>query len=137
MVTRPIEWRRLDGAVHPPQELRGSRVLAFCGIGNPEGFRRQLAALGVDLRAFVPFGDHHLYTEADLERLAERAAATGAREVVMTQKDAVKVEGADRAAGWRYLRIESRIVAGEADYRAALERVAAAARRAGEGAHAR
>jgi tetraacyldisaccharide 4'-kinase len=42
--------------------LAGQRVLAFCGIGNPAGFRHTLAACGYRVVEFLEFPDHHGYT---------------------------------------------------------------------------
>jgi len=67
-------------------------VAAFCGIGNPEGFRRTLADAGVGkIAAFRAFRDHHHYTEADLDDLAGWARHHGAAALVTTQKDLVKI----------------------------------------------
>jgi len=41
--------------------------------------------------------------------------------VVMTQKDAVKIQGGEYTAGWQYLRIAQRIVRGADEYWKALE----------------
>ena len=63
----------------------------FCGLGNPESFRRTLeecAAAPVD---WVQFPDHHRYGEADLRRAARRFAAQGATAIVTTEKDAMNL----------------------------------------------
>ena len=90
-------------AVHQPvggEDLRGKRVLAVCGIGNPEAFRGTLEGLGaqVTLKAFP---DHHAYTEADVAAVN----ALGAETVVITEKDAVKLEGIPGASIWKKLSI--------------------------------
>lgn len=70
--------------------LRGSRVLPFSGIGNPESFARSLAELGSDAEPIV-FPDHHLYRQEDLSLLHEEGIRRGATAWVTTQKDASKV----------------------------------------------
>ena len=90
----PLDLIDARGAVHPLAELHGCKVAAFCGIGNPEGFRRTLAGLAVDLVGFHPFPDHHAYTGADIAALADRVRASGADLVLTTQKDLVKVRAA-------------------------------------------
>jgi len=80
-----------DGVASPLGDLAGRRVAAFCGIGNPEGFRRTLESLDcrvVDLRAFP---DHHAYTAEDVADLSRWAAASGADLALTTQKDSVKL----------------------------------------------
>lgn len=70
--------------------LAGRRPLAFCGIGNPAGFRETLATLGVncELRGFP---DHHHYTAADLQSLQQQAEQGSADILLTTQKDLVKI----------------------------------------------
>jgi tetraacyldisaccharide 4'-kinase len=90
--------------VHSPQELfageqrtavdtlRGKPVAAFCGIGNPDAFRKTLASLGADVRAFREFADHHPYTRQDVEDLQKWASnVPDATAIVTTQKDWVKI----------------------------------------------
>jgi tetraacyldisaccharide 4'-kinase len=80
-------------ARHEPnlEDARGRRVFAFCGIGNPEAFERQLArsATVVGSRRF---GDHHAYSAFDLKAVCESARASGAQMLVTTEKDWVKLE---------------------------------------------
>ena len=92
----PVTFPAVDltgrGAVsRPPSWLRGKRVTAFCGIGNPDAFRGTLADLGCDVVAFTPYADHHAYTPRDVRRERARAAGLGAACTVCTEKDWVKV----------------------------------------------
>jgi tetraacyldisaccharide 4'-kinase len=74
------------------ESLRGKPTAAFCGIGNPEAFRRTLAGLGADVRAFREFPDHHSYGREDVDELRKWAAGLLAEAtVVTTQKDLVKL----------------------------------------------
>jgi tetraacyldisaccharide 4'-kinase len=66
--------------------------LAFCGIGNPDGFRRTLQEAGCHPASFHAFADHETYTRAQLEDLLARARKESCRALVCTEKDAVKVE---------------------------------------------
>ncbi len=89
---RPLDLVDSEESVLPLEALRGRPVAAFCGLGNPEAFRRTLLDLGADLRAFRTFADHHPYGRGDVEdlhRWAVDLAADGL--VVTTQKDLVKV----------------------------------------------
>lgn len=76
----------------PLDELRGKRVVGFCGLGNPAGFRRTLAGLGCDVAAFEEFPDHHAYRRTDLERLSQTAEQLQAAALVCTHKDLVKLQ---------------------------------------------
>ena len=72
--------------------LAGRPAIAFCGLGNPDAFRRTLAGLGVELAAFRTFPDHHAYTRADVEGLRGWAGRLPAGCVILTtQKDLVKL----------------------------------------------
>lgn len=73
------------------EELRGRRVVACCGLGNPETFFRLLASAGLDILNQVQFADHHRYRSVDWQRLRLMAEAGGASAVVTTRKDWVKL----------------------------------------------
>jgi tetraacyldisaccharide 4'-kinase len=80
-----------DGAERPLATLSGQPVLAFCGIGNPEGFRHTLQACGCRVVEFHAFADHHRYRPDELERLGRRGQELGAAAALCTQKDMVKL----------------------------------------------
>jgi tetraacyldisaccharide 4'-kinase len=71
--------------------MAGTRVAAFCGIGNPAGFRHTLAATGAQIVAWREFADHHAYSAADLKELEELVTRSNAELVVCTLKDSVKL----------------------------------------------
>ena len=118
--SRPVEWVRLGGGTESPEGLRSKQVLAFCGVGNPESFRRQVLSLGLQIAELLCFRDHHQYTAGDLDAIAARAAQVGTDEVVMTQKDAVKIGATEHRARWKYLRIRQEVCEGAEEYLAAL-----------------
>lgn len=95
---QPHQLRSAAGRTAPLEELRGCRVAAFCGLGNPAAFRRTLAACGSETVAFREFPDHHRYTRHDVQQLHDWAAQHAARAVVCTHKDLVKL-GVERLAG--------------------------------------
>ena len=80
-----------DGRQEPLESLRGRPVAAFCGIGNPAGFRHTLEQCGYEPAGFREFPDHHRYTRADLESLADWTGRLDAAAAVCTQKDLVKL----------------------------------------------
>jgi tetraacyldisaccharide 4'-kinase len=75
--------------VGAPQD---GRAFAFAGIGRPDAFFDALQDAGWDLCGRVSFRDHHRYSAADLDRLARDATRAGARLLVTTEKDAVRLE---------------------------------------------
>lgn len=87
------------GSTGPWNSLRGRRVAAFCGIGNPAGFRLTLGRLGCELAAFREFPDHHLFTRDDIQSLMRWVEGMAVDAVLTTHKDLVKIgleELADR-----------------------------------------
>ncbi len=90
---RPIELQGMPGTSEHPGVLAGRPVAGFCGIGNPNAFRRTLEELGASVVSFREFPDHHNYTRADIENL-ENWANQQSREVIIatTQKDWVKLQ---------------------------------------------
>ena len=87
----PLDLIGSDGSRTSLDDLVGKRVSAFCGIGNPEGFRRTLAGLGVEPIDFRVFPDHHAYSAADIQSLGEAVETLGVDLVLTTQKDLVKL----------------------------------------------
>lgn len=79
------------GERRSPQELAGRGVAAFCGIGNPAGFRATLENCGYEVIGWREFADHRTYRSSDTGALAEWCSQTGAVAAVCTQKDLVKL----------------------------------------------
>src|SRR2546428_11510058 len=77
-------------AAAEPSALKGERVLAVSGIGNPESFRRLLAAAGAIVVDHCVFPDHHAYSVDDLQRARRAAEQAGVGRMVTTEKEAVK-----------------------------------------------
>jgi tetraacyldisaccharide 4'-kinase len=90
----PLELIDADGVVRPLADLARATIAAFCGIGNPEGFRRTLDPLCATLLDFRTFPDHHPYNAADVAGLATWSRDLGADLILTTQKDLVKLRAA-------------------------------------------
>ena len=76
-------------------ELKGIRVAAFAGIGNPEKFFAALPRLGVEIADTRAFDDHHVYTQSEVARLKAKAKSLGAQ-LVTTEKDYVRLTQTER-----------------------------------------
>lgn len=79
--------------------LRGKRVLAFAGIGDPARFFATLAASGIELVQSRTFADHHPYSKAELDGLtaeAKRDALT----LVTTEKDLARLRSGGGLPDW-------------------------------------
>ncbi len=68
--------------------LKGKKVTAFAGIGNPDKFFHMLTDNGLDVVRCQAFPDHYFYTRFDIEQLV--AEANGLP-VLTTTKDFVKI----------------------------------------------
>ena len=92
---RPSGLLNASGATQPLAALAGRRVAAFCGIGNPAGFRHTLSTLECDVVVWREFPDHYAYGADDVAELSQAAANSKADVVVCTHKDLVKVRQLD------------------------------------------
>ena len=89
----PARLAPLEGGAGRPigDAVAGRRVVAVCGIGEPEAFASQLRAAGAASVELVAFGDHHAYDAGDVAAVLGLAASHDL--VVTTAKDAVKLRG--------------------------------------------
>ena len=81
------------------KELKGKRVLAVCGIGNPNAFVVTLMRCAVASVELLEFPDHHVYTEIDKQHIHTAFQETGADLIVTTQKDEQKLAGVVENSG--------------------------------------
>ena len=72
--------------------LEGKRILAVCGIGDPDAFAATLKQCSPERVELLAYPDHHVYTEADLVRIDTVFQAGRADLIVTTQKDEPKLE---------------------------------------------
>lgn len=116
--------RQSDQDSAPISALSGRRVLAFCGIGDPQTFERQLRAAGAEVVGSQFFPDHYAYRDADAAELQREASGRGAEVLVTTEKDWVKFSRLPRVGTalpvWR---VEVRIQFPGDDGRLLLEQV--------------
>jgi tetraacyldisaccharide 4'-kinase len=114
----PIELIGMDGRTASLDEMRGKPVAAFCGIGNPEAFRRTLDDLGATVTEFRSYPDHHKYTRQDVDDLRTWAEKQPAEAIIATtQKDWVKLRIGDLAGrALRAVRIGLEFIDGQADF---------------------
>ena len=65
--------------------------MSFCGIGNPQAFRKTLESLGANVVQFRVFDDHHLYTTQEVRQINAVAQEFMAEAMITTEKDARKL----------------------------------------------
>lgn len=80
-----------EGAVVPLADLP-TPLHGFCGIANPESFRQSLIGQGVTLAGFTSLADHQRYTPRMAQHIEDQAVTYGARALITTAKDVVKLK---------------------------------------------
>jgi len=85
--------RQVAGRESPvgADEIKASRVAAFCGVGNPESFFSLVRRAGYQLCHTQTFRDHRIYSQADIDRVARDSITRGAQVLLTTAKDEVKL----------------------------------------------
>jgi tetraacyldisaccharide 4'-kinase len=68
----------------------GRRVVAFAGIGRPEKFFHSLERAGAEIVSVFAYPDHHVFDDADIDRMRALAKARGAV-LATTEKDFVRL----------------------------------------------
>ena len=84
--------KRITPLTRQTSDIQMEPIAAFCGIGNPESFFKHLQQNGRQTVFQKSFPDHHKYTQSDIDRLTEDAKQAGARGLITTAKDAVKIK---------------------------------------------
>jgi tetraacyldisaccharide 4'-kinase len=74
--------------------LKGSRILAFAGIGDPAKFFATLGQSGLAIAQARSFADHHRYSQREAKALCEEAARDDLA-LVTTEKDLMRLQGED------------------------------------------
>jgi tetraacyldisaccharide 4'-kinase len=112
----PVFHGRLVPDPQSVAALRGYKVLAFAGIGDPDKFFATLSEAGIDVRARRAFADHHRYNASEAAALLAQASREDLLPVT-TEKDLARLAGDDSvaalAAAARALPV--RLVVDEAD----------------------
>jgi tetraacyldisaccharide 4'-kinase len=85
--SRAVSTGWIDHASGFPAEPDPHAAIAFCGIGNPHSFWQTLDDLGIEPRLAWAFGDHHVYSTREMQRLGAEAQGLGARFLLTTRKD--------------------------------------------------
>lgn len=91
IVHEPRAVLACDGRTSPLDAFAGQAIAAFCGIGNPAGFRHTLESQGYRVADFREFPDHHAYARDDIQSLVAWADGLDVAAVVCTHKDLVKI----------------------------------------------
>jgi len=110
------------------EQLKGKKIFAFCGIGNPDAFLNTIKNLGAEIAGSKIYDDHYHYTDACLTEISEQAEELGADLILTTQKDWTKVISNFKSQisnfksplPFAYLAIEIKFLSGEDKLRALI-----------------
>ena len=89
---KPVLAAHLEPDPAAVTQLRGQRVLAFAGIGDPGRFFRTLQASGIEVAQQKAFADHHRFSLGEIAALVADAKRDGLIPVT-TEKDLVRLRG--------------------------------------------
>ncbi|MCX6144096.1 MAG: tetraacyldisaccharide 4'-kinase [Ignavibacteriales bacterium] len=102
--------------------IKGKTAVAFSGIGSPDSFARTLNSLGLDVKKYVVFPDHHFYRKSELKILEHLLAETRADYCVTTEKDIARLSSQENEfqsflekAPLFFVEIEQSVIAGETE----------------------
>ena len=73
------------------RDLMNQHVIVVAAIGNPEVFLRDLAHYQIRVADQIFFRDHHVFRQSELDGALDQAREVGARCVMTTEKDAVRL----------------------------------------------
>jgi tetraacyldisaccharide 4'-kinase len=126
--TQLIGFRRLGGGVSllSSSEIGAGPFFAFCGLGNPDAFFRDLRKWEIAVCGQLVFPDHHRYTDRDVLKIQQAAKQSGANAFVTTEKDAQNLSGAKLVEAPVYVSVIELAVSPDADFKNALDQTLAA-----------
>jgi tetraacyldisaccharide 4'-kinase len=120
--TQLVGFRRLGGEITllSSSEIGAGPFFAFCGLGNPDAFFRDLRNWGLAVCSQMSFSDHHHYTEEDILQIQLEAKRAGANAFVTTEKDEQNLGGMRFEHPPVYVSVIDLVVSPEADFKNAL-----------------
>ncbi len=95
-------------------ELKGKKVVAFCGIADHNSFKNTLLQLGTEILVFQRFRDHHRFRPGEISKLLKIKECKKADWLITTEKDAVRIDGSNKnlLKSLFFLEIEINLVSG-------------------------
>lgn len=122
----PVCAKLADNKEIAIDSLKGRRIFAFCGVGNPQAFLNTIRSLGVEPVGSKIYNDHHHYTDADISNIREQAMACGTNLILTTQKDWTKIRHlipTKEGIPLVYLAVELKFLSGEDKLKGLIEDV--------------
>jgi len=125
--TRLLGFRRFGGEITllSAKEIGSGPFFAFCGLGNPDAFFRDLGNWGLTICGQAIFSDHHRYTLRDILAIKQAGKSAGAVAFVTTEKDAQNLGSVLFDEAPLYVAVIDLVVSPETDFRSVLEQTLA------------
>jgi tetraacyldisaccharide 4'-kinase len=89
----PKKFMTRDDDTMPLEWAKGKSFFGFCGIGDPQSFKKTLLSIDIPLTGFRAFRDHHRYSQKDIQSIVTAASRSGAEWIVTTEKDIMRLKG--------------------------------------------
>ena len=126
--TRLLGFRRFGGesTLLSANGIGAGTFFAFCGLGNPDAFFRDLGNWGLAVCGQAIFPDHHHYTQREILAVQQTGKRAGAKAFVTTEKDAQNLDGLKFEEAPLYVAVIDVVVTPEADFRRVLDQTLAA-----------
>jgi tetraacyldisaccharide 4'-kinase len=126
--TRLLGFRRFGGdiALLSSGEIGTGPFFAFCGLGNPDAFLRDLHTWELPISGQLIFPDHHRYTKRDILEISKAAKISSANAFVTTEKDAQNLAGLEFPETPVYIAVIDLDVTPDTDFRNVLDQTLAA-----------
>ena len=123
--TQLLGFRRLGAEITllSSAGIGAGPFFAFCGLGNPDAFFRDLWDWGIAVCGQMTFPDHHRYTDRDALRIQQAAKQAGANAFVTTEKDAQNFGAVKFEDAPVYVSVIDLVVSPEADFKNALNQI--------------
>jgi tetraacyldisaccharide 4'-kinase len=126
--TRLLGFRRFGGEITllSSSEIGKGPFFAFCGLGNPEAFFRDLRNWELAVCGQATYADHHRYTQGEVLGIEAAGKRAGANAFVTTEKDAQNLAERRFAEAPVYVAVIDLVLSPEADFQNALDQTLAA-----------
>lgn len=104
--------------------LKGLSIAALSGIANPHSFEDFLRNFGAQIVHSRQFADHHRFEQQEIIDFMNDAVANGAKAVITTEKDAVRIPRLNRCEIPLYfMRVEIDIISGQESFDQCISRI--------------
>ena len=117
-IHRVVVAKLANGDEIRPDQLKGKKVFAFCGIGNPDSFTATIKSLKCEVVGSKTYNDHHSYRQEDVREIFELADKSDIDLILTTYKDWTKIDFlkilySEDTKPTGYLEIELKFISGE------------------------